>query len=39
MLNKNQLYVNLSEIDDSQFNVSDEVKKLNKSFYGDWNVQ
>lgn len=35
LLNKNQLYVNLSEIDDKDFNVSDEDKKLNKSFYGE----
>lgn len=35
LLNKNQLYVNLSEIDDKYFNVSDEDKKLNKSFYGE----
>ena len=34
MLNKNQLYVNLSEIDDSQFKVSKEDKELNKKFYG-----
>jgi adenine-specific DNA-methyltransferase len=33
MLNKNQLYVNLSEIDDSQFKVSKEDKELNKKFY------
>jgi len=38
MLNKNQLYVNLSEIDDAEFNISDEVKNLNKSFYDDYNV-
>ena len=34
MLNKNQLYVNSSEIDDSQFKVSKEDKDLNKEFYG-----
>lgn len=33
MLNKNQLYVNLSEIDDASFNVDEETKKLNKQFY------
>jgi adenine-specific DNA-methyltransferase len=33
MLNKNQLYVNLSEIEDSQFKVSKEDKELNKKFY------
>lgn len=35
LLNKNQLYVNLSEIDDEDFKVSDEDKKLNRSFYGE----
>jgi len=35
LLDKNQLYVNLTEIDDSQFNVSEEDKRLNKAFYGD----
>jgi adenine-specific DNA-methyltransferase len=35
MLNKNQLYVNLSEINDSDFKVSEEDKELNKKFYGD----
>ena len=34
MLNKNQLYVNLSEIDDKQFNISKEDKELNSKFYG-----
>ena len=33
MLNKNQLYVNLSEIEDSQFKVSKGDKELNKEFY------
>ena len=33
ILDKNQLYVNLSEIDDSSFNISKEVKALNNSFY------
>lgn len=33
LLNKNQLYVNLSEIDDRDFNVSEEDKKLNRKFY------
>ena len=33
MLNKNQLYVNLSEIDDAQFKVCKEDKELNKKFY------
>ena len=35
MLNKNQLYVNLSEINDVQYNISNEDKKLNKKFYGE----
>jgi len=34
MLNKNQLYVNLSEIEDAQFKVSEEDKELNIKFYG-----
>lgn len=33
LLNKNQLYVNLSEIEDAQFNVGDEDKSLNRAFY------
>jgi len=33
ILDKNQLYVNLSEIDDKSNNVNEEDKKLNKSFY------
>jgi len=35
LLDKNQLYVNLSEIDDVQFKVSKEDKALNKAFYGE----
>jgi adenine-specific DNA-methyltransferase len=35
LLDKNQLYVNLSEIDDAQFNVSEEDKALNRAFYGE----
>jgi adenine-specific DNA-methyltransferase len=35
LLNKNQLYVNLSEIDDEDFQISEEDKKLNQSFYGE----
>lgn len=35
LLDKNQLYVNLSEIDDSQFKVSKDDKALNKAFYGE----
>lgn len=33
LLNKNQLYRNLSEIDDKEFEIKDEVKALNKAFY------
>ncbi|MCC7574920.1 DNA methylase [Candidatus Woesearchaeota archaeon] len=33
MLDKNQLYVNLTEIEDSQYKVSKEDKELNKLFY------
>lgn len=33
MLNKNQLYKNLSEINDKDLQVSDKIKELNKSFY------
>ena len=35
LLNKNQLYVNLSEIDDVEFGVSEEDKALNRAFYGE----
>ena len=35
LLDKNQLYVNLSEIDDAKFNVSDEDKAMNRAFYGE----
>lgn len=35
LLDKNQLYVNLSEIDDAQFKVSKEDKALNRAFYGN----
>ena len=34
LLNKNQLYVNLSEIADADFAVSEEDKALNRMFYG-----
>ena len=30
LLNKNRLYVNLSEMDDEDFNISDEDKNLNQ---------
>ena len=33
LLDKNQLYVNLSEIEDADFEVSDTDKALNKAFY------
>jgi len=33
LLDKNQLYVNLSEIDDAQFKVSEEEKELNRKFF------
>jgi adenine-specific DNA-methyltransferase len=32
-LDKNQLYINLSEIDDSEYEISKEDKELNKQFY------
>ena len=35
LLNKNQLYVNLSEIEDEDFAVTEEDKELNREFYGD----
>ena len=35
LLNKNQLYMNLSEIEDEDFDVSAEDKALNKQFYGN----
>jgi len=35
LLDKNQLYVNLSEIDDARFNVGEEDKALNRAFYGE----
>ena len=34
LLDKNQLYVNLSEIDDEDFGISAEDKELNEEFYG-----
>ncbi len=33
LLDKNQLYVNLSEIDDGDFKISEEDKELNEEFY------
>ena len=35
LLDKNQLYVHLSEIEDVDFEVSAEDKKLNEKFYGE----
>ena len=35
LLDKNQLYVNLSEIADEDFGVGEEDKGLNKQFYGE----
>ena len=33
-LDKNQLYVNLSEMDDADYKVSEEDKRLNRQSYG-----
>ena len=35
LLDKNQLYVNLSEIEDADFGVSVDDRDLNKKFYGE----
>jgi len=35
ILDKNQLYVNYSEIDDKDYNISETDKKLNRMFYGE----
>ena len=35
VLDKNQLYVNYSEIEDTSFNVSKEDRALNYSFYNN----
>ena len=35
LLDKNQLYVNFSEMEDADFDVSEEDKALNKAFYGN----
>ena len=35
LLDKNQLYVNLSEMEDVDFEVSAEDKVLNREFYGE----
>ena len=34
LLDKNQLYVNLSEMEDADFEISEENKVLNRAFYG-----
>ena len=33
LLDKNQMYVNLSSMDDSDFEVTDEEKRITKEFY------
>ena len=33
VLDKNQLYVNLSEMDDADYDVSEQDKHLNRQFY------
>lgn len=35
LLDKNQLYVNLPEIEGEDFGVSEEDKALNRAFYGE----
>jgi len=35
VLDKNQLYVNYSDIEDEDYQVSDDDKKLNRQFYGE----
>ena len=35
LLDKNQLYVNLAEIEDADFAVGEEDKRLNRAFYGE----
>jgi adenine-specific DNA-methyltransferase len=35
VLDKNQLYVNYSEIEDEDYQISEDDKKLNKQFYGE----
>ena len=34
-LDKNHLYVNYSEIDDEEYGVDEEDKKINREFYGN----
>jgi len=33
-LDKNHLYINYSEIDDEEYEISEEDKKINEEFYG-----
>ena len=35
LVDNNNLYVNYSDIDDTQYGISDEEKYLNKQFYGE----
>ena len=35
LVDQNHLYVNYSEIDDTDYGISSEDKKLNKQFYGN----
>ncbi len=37
-LDKNQLYLNYSEIDDESYNISNETKKFNRTFYSGWAI-
>ena len=37
MLNKNNLYINLSDIDDVDYGISEDIKLINKDFYSDYN--
>ena len=37
MLNKNNLYINLSDIDDNDYGISEDIKLINMDFYRDYN--
>lgn len=37
IIDKNKLYVNYSDIEDEDYNISEEEKKFTKSFYGETN--
>ena len=37
MLNKNNLYINLSDIDDIEYGITEDAKLINKDFYRDYN--